>query len=180
MRKRPKSRYIDDKKEGVRHWIGYRAKDIVVRRRNNENLLRYAIETLGETPRKLGIPDSIVSEYHLPGFFFKMYEEIWGRPPNCPAFGTRRLNQCLLYSESYTAIMTEIEKRGLAKVFDELKEQRKRDFKEGKGISVNFADYVPDPWIDERFEQLRKFKEAQKKNKGKGRQIIIGAAVAGF
>lgn len=166
--------------EGKRQWLGYRQVDINLSSTSDKSLVDYVLEKgiYLNKPKRILIPVEISERYHLDDLFFKVYNEQWGRPTGmCHCVASGRLSQELLYSESYTEIMREVNKRGLLKKVIDAKEKIRKDWKNGIGYAASFADDVTSPEQEILRDKLKASREAEEYAKKHPSHIIIGTAL---
>jgi hypothetical protein len=180
----PRTHYLDDysdeqavRFEGKRQWLGYHTA-VNLETIENSDLIDYVVKTGLQKPRKMIIPQNIMEKYCIDGLFFKIYEEQWGKPPGmCSCVSSQRLSEELLYSESYTEIMTEVRQRNLLTRVRDLKKKRASDWKKGIGFSISFADDVSTPEQEFLRERLKAIREAEEYMRNHPSHIIIGNSI---
>jgi len=163
----------------LRHWIGYRKKSFEPGEVNAEKLIDYVLEAMsGEysRPARKIIPEQVSGLFHIGGFYFKIFEQEFGRALGMPrCFAPRVLSERLLYSESWNDIMGAIEERGLIERLKEAREKREQLIKKGKPFIMNVSDYVRNPEIEKMFDELGS-EEYQKRSKEHPSDIPICTA----
>lgn len=123
------------------YYLDYQRVPFNARRVGNVRLLDYFVKGRIQTLAEEVIPEQL-RRYHKPGFYLSLFEEILGMPNAQELFwglpNSLRVERTkLVFSEEYTALMSEIKRRGLA---GELREMR-RNYERGR------APYVELPRI---------------------------------
>jgi len=176
---RPRTEWIDDfppKNYGLHElkWVGYR-NDLPLSVLDEPELLQEAFAL--HIPRERKIPRELL-QLQVPGYWFQVHEDTLERPHSPNPIGLYNKKRELLFSESYQAITTELEERGILEDYLKMQERIKQindlapkkrfpgsriSWITGDGWEIHLRDKVTDPDGQKTLDELKAYAKLTKK-----------------